>query len=250
MEFTIICNILLFLGCYILFENWEVPVKLGFDPFRVVGGFPTIIDSFYEDFFENAEENDKNPQNFRVENLPPSVETKGFSRNLNWSCPILESSTQCFSLFRSADCLVTSQFSHQFWQRHSDVSECFHLKNGPSECKTPFQSGNLCENVVVGVRTVGNFSIFELDDVMVNTQIVQNYEETTNFENSEFSCRNYTLRETVLAGGENETDVFPLFQFGINSTMNADNSACSPPFPDDVFLCNCPNSPACEVPIM
>lgn len=83
--------------------------------------------------------------------------------------------------------------------------------------------------------------MFELDNVMVwtllfdfskhlrlqiNTQIVQNYadnpgkvEKVDNSTDLSSSCQNYSIHEMVLAAGENNSDVFSLFPFGINRTQ-------------------------------
>ncbi|CAL2037498.1 unnamed protein product [Caenorhabditis brenneri] len=261
--FTIICNILLFLLCYKLLGNWEVPFHLGFDPFRIVGGFPTLIESFYENLFEKPAESLKS-SNFPLEGLQYPVATPKFGRTLNWSCPILESTSECFTVVTSSECLPTSQLSYSFWEE--DLSECFHKSKGNIDCKEPFQNGNLCENVVKSVQRSENGSVFfELDDVPINTQIIQSYGEETKqtisdrkadnsteemeFENYDY-CKNYSIHETVLVGGENDTNIFPVFPFGVNSTNLLEDKACSPPFPPDVFLCNCRNYPECEVPIL
>lgn len=264
MKFTIICNILLFLLCYKLL-NWEIPFHLGFDPFRIVGGFPTLIDSFYENFFEKPADSLRS-SNFPLEGLQYPVATPKFGRILNWSCPILESTSECFTVVTSSECLATSQFSYSFWEFPEDLSECLHKSKGNIDCKEPFQSGNLCENVVKSIQRSGNGSIFlELEDVSINTQIVQRYgEETRNaisdrnadnsteeidFENNDY-CKNYSIHETVLVGGENETNIFPVFPFGVNSTNLSQDMECSPPFPSDVYLCNCRSYAECQVPVL
>lgn len=257
MKFIIICNLLLFLGCYKLFGNWEVPIHLGFDPFRVVGGFPTLIDSFFENFFEKTPENSKS--SLPVDQLLYPVLSSQSRRRLNWTCPILESSDQCITVVSSSNCLRSSQLSYSFWTDSESSEEC--KADGNIECKTPFQRGNICENVVRKVRKRGNGLIFfELEDIMINTQIIQEYEEekqnpsSASDRNSTLEdmnyCKNYSIHETVLVGGENETNIFTIFPFGVNSTNLVKSTDCLAPFPSDVFLCNCRNFPLCQVPIL
>ncbi|PIC37846.1 hypothetical protein B9Z55_010049 [Caenorhabditis nigoni] len=257
MKFTIICNILLFLFCYKLFGNWELPIRLC--------------------FLEKTTDNNKN--SFPLEELQYPVLSSQLVRKLNWTCPILESSNQCFTVVTSSECLATSQLSYTFWMNHGESGECFHAEKGNVECVIPHQSGNICQNVVVGIRRSGNNSIFfEIEDVSIDTQIVQEYREEVedskleNFKNStdslsqEFDfCKNYTIYETIFVGGENDTNIFPIFPFGVNSTsllksnvsfshkngaIKKEIQECSPPFPADVFVCNCRNSPVCQVPIL
>ncbi|PIC37847.1 hypothetical protein B9Z55_010049 [Caenorhabditis nigoni] len=222
MKFTIICNILLFLFCYKLFGNWELPIRLC--------------------FLEKTTDNNKN--SFPLEELQYPVLSSQLVRKLNWTCPILESSNQCFTVVTSSECLATSQLSYTFWMNHGESGECFHAEKGNVECVIPHQSGNICQNVVVGIRRSGNNSIFfEIEDVSIDTQIVQEYREEVedskleNFKNStdslsqEFDfCKNYTIYETIFVGGENDTNIFPIFPFGVNSTSllksNVSNSKC------------------------
>ncbi|CAE17933.2 uncharacterized protein CELE_R07E5.17 [Caenorhabditis elegans] len=266
MKFIIICNWLLFLLCYKWLGNWEIPINLGFDPFRVVGGFPTLVDSFFQDFFEKPTDSSKT-STFPLDDLQYPVVTPQLARKMKWNCSIIQSSDKCFTVIKSSECLASTQFSYNFWENSEEMSECFHKSKGNMECRIPFQNGNICENVVVGIQKSGNSSIFiELDDIMINTQIFQNYAETKHrlpnnkisenstredfyFENSDF-CQNYSIHELVLISGENNTDIYPFFQFGINSTSLPQNAGCSPPFPADMFICNCRNSPSCQVPFL
>ncbi|ULU00648.1 hypothetical protein L3Y34_001237 [Caenorhabditis briggsae] len=262
MRFTIICNILLSLFCYKLFGNWELPIRLCFDPFRIVGGFPTLIDSFFDNYLEKTAENTKN--SFPLEELQYPVLSSQLERTLSWTCPILESSNQCFTVVTSSECLGTSQLSYIFWINHGESEECFHGEKGNVECIIPHQSGNICQNVVVGIRRSGNNSIFfDIEDVSIDTQIAQEYREQVEVSKLEISqnstdslnlesnfCKNYTIYETIFVGGENDTNIFPIFPFGVNSTSLLKSNECSPPFLLDIFVCNCRNSPVCQVPIL
>lgn len=261
MRFIIISNALLFLLCYKLFGNWEIPIHLGFDPFRVVGGFPTLIESLYENLITESLKS----SNLPLEDLRYPVATPTFERNLNWSCPILESFSECFTVVTSSDCLSTSQLSFVFWEFPEGLSECFHKSKGNIDCEEPFQSGNICENVVEAIERSQNGSVFfVLENVMINTQVVQRYGEkikplippetadnsTEEIELSSSYCKNYSIYETVLVGGENDTNIYPVFHFGVNRTNMFQDASCSPPIPSDVFLCNCRNYPDCQVPVL
>ncbi|EFO98619.1 hypothetical protein CRE_20267 [Caenorhabditis remanei] len=268
MNFTLICNLLLFGACYKLFRNWEIPVNLWysecivdilgydfiyrFDPFRVVGGFPTLIDSFFENIFEKTTEASKS-SNFLLEDLQypvlssqfrrfcwafSSENTDNVLRKLNWECPILESSNQCITVVKASGCLESSQLSYNFWEIPDSSIECFHVSKGSIDCLKPFLRGNICENVVTSIGRNGNNSTFiEVDDIFINTQVIQKYaeesevgvsktskntSEVNEYQNSSF-CKNYSIHETVLVGGENGTSnafiyIFAILPFGINST--------------------------------
>lgn len=260
MKFTLICNLLLFAACYKLFGNWEIPINLWFNPFRVVGGFPTLIDSFVENFFEKTAEASKF-SNFLLEDLQYPVLSSKFRRKFNWSCPILESLNQCFTIVTSSECLETSQLSYNFWEHQDDLIECFHVSKGSIECIKSFQRGITCENVVTRIgRSGNNVTFIELDDILINTQVVQKYAEKSEFGVSQIPqntsevtssfCKNYSIHETILVGGENDTNIFAVLPFGINSTNLLKTMECLPPFPSDIFICNCRNSPICQVPIL
>lgn len=92
---------------------------------------------------------------------------------MKWNCSIIQSSDKCFTVIKSSECLASTQFSYNFWENSEEMSECFHKSKGNMECRIPFQNGNICENVVVGIQKSGNSSIFiELDDIMVSFDII------------------------------------------------------------------------------
>lgn len=53
-----------------------------FDPFRVVGGFPTLVDSFFQDFFEKPTDSSKT-STFPLDDLQYPVVTPQLARYHN-----------------------------------------------------------------------------------------------------------------------------------------------------------------------
>ncbi|KAF1761850.1 hypothetical protein GCK72_010109 [Caenorhabditis remanei] len=135
------------------------------------------------------------------------------AKKLNWECPILESSNQCITVVKASGCLESSQLSYNFWINTQVIQK-------------------YAEESEVGVSKTS-----------------KNTSEVNEYQNSSF-CKNYSIHETVLIGGENDTNIFAILPFGINSTNLSKTTECSPPFPPDMFICNCRSSPICQVPIL
>ncbi|CAJ0597938.1 unnamed protein product [Cylicocyclus nassatus] len=224
--------------------------------FRVIGGYPTVIDSFYPTL-KNVTSSDS------PERLPPLWDTSS-SRVLNWSCDAFPGdSNTCVSTITADKCRKNSQYSVGFW-RTANYS-C--IKNGQLvSCAEVTLEGDVCRDVVISIRN-SSTSYFELNDLKLHSLLTQTYFGRSDMR-SECHHPGYPLITTqplqLLQAGANGycEPSSTLLQFGINRTTQCivdisamtSDGACPPlvqlrnTFVSNVsYICNCG---LCQTPVL
>ncbi|CAI5444365.1 unnamed protein product [Caenorhabditis angaria] len=163
MQFTFLsCIFLAILTAYYL-PSFRIPCKIPIDLLKITGGFPTLIEQFYEDLSNFTAFQPENAQNFVK-----------FIKNEEFS--------GIFTI------LCNSKSSYKTY----NITECYYKSSQNfSSCQDPILIGNTCQNVVTHVKgTIG-----ELDNVPLNSQIFLEIEEKPEY--NETTCNNYTIGDFV-----------------------------------------------------
>ncbi|KAK5977706.1 hypothetical protein GCK32_015311 [Trichostrongylus colubriformis] len=88
--------------------EWEIPFNISQHFLKVIGGYPTFIESFYPSM-ENLTEDDSVP-------FPPPLEVSSYHRLLSWSCDAFPGDrNECTSTINADRCRHGTQFAVGFW---------------------------------------------------------------------------------------------------------------------------------------
>ncbi|EYC30571.1 hypothetical protein Y032_0005g2726 [Ancylostoma ceylanicum] len=196
--------------------EWEIPFKISQHFFRVIGGYPTFIDSYYSTV-ENVTNDDP------ADRLPP-LWTSTTHRLLNWSCNAFpDDARTCTSTITSTNCRRDTQFAVGFWPAANYSCE---KQDEFVPCANASVSGGICQNAVVAILNAST-AHFVLKDLQLPSTITQTYTEYHNV-NSTAQCHytGFPVRGTQAlqllrpgANGRCEKSQ-KLTKFGINTTTN------------------------------
>nr|CDJ86629.1 Hypothetical protein CBG18076 [Haemonchus contortus] len=233
---------------------WEIPFNISQYFLKVIGGYPTLIESFYPSV-ENLTYDE-------LDSFPLSLQSSSYHRLLSWSCDAFPSDgSECTSTINADKCRHGTQFAVGFWPAANRSCE----KQGQLvPCQDATLEGNVCQNAVVSIYNK-SAAHFVLKDVQVPSIITQTF---TVHRGSNTSC--YFPSFPVL--GDQLLRLFPtgdhcgtgqnLIKFGVNTTVqcmakrSAFDAVDGCPSDEQLktfltsevsYICNCGK---CDVPLM
>lgn len=147
--------------------EWELPFNISQHFLRVVGGYPTFIESFYppvENITVAADD----------ELLLPPLWASSYTRLLNWTCDVFPADgSTCTSSITLQKCRGDSQYSVGFW-RVAGNSSC--EKRGQLvQCANATINGSMCQNAVVEVHNASSAVHFVLRDLELPSVVTQTF---------------------------------------------------------------------------
>ncbi|ETN85627.1 hypothetical protein NECAME_06330 [Necator americanus] len=249
-------GILALIHCAI--TEWEIPFQISDHFLRVIGGYPTFIESYYPTL-ENVTINE--PQ----ERLPPLWASKS-DRLLKWSCYVFPGDGKtCRSTITADSCRNGSQFSVSFW---STANYSCEKENQMVPCANITQVGNVCQNAVIEIHNDSSVH-FVLKDLQLPSVVTQTYTEDENV-NKSVKCHHTGSLITgsqplqfLQAGTNGRCErTAKLAKFGVNTTTECiletarfmDKSGCLLAdqlreffVPNVSHICNCG---LCETPLL